>query len=141
MTRKYSLWKITWELFLCRYFLSTGETSFPSFIYCFFFFLMGNGFCKMLFFLHLLIWKYGIFIFRLLMWCMHACLVTSVVFDFLWLHGPQPARLLCPWDSSGKSTGVGCGALLQGIFLTQGSNPGLQFYILFCSLLLIDNKV
>ena len=30
-----------------------------------------------------------------------------------------------PWDSPGKSTGVGCPALLQGIFPTQGSNPGL----------------
>ena len=26
-------------------------------------------------------------------------------------------------DSSGKNTGVGCHALLQGIFSTQGSNP------------------
>ena len=34
-------------------------------------------------------------------------------------------RLLCPWDSPGKNTGVGCHALLQGIFLTQGLNPGL----------------
>ena len=34
-------------------------------------------------------------------------------------------RLLCPWDFPGKSTGVGCHFLLQGIFLTQGSNPGL----------------
>ena len=34
-------------------------------------------------------------------------------------------RLLCPWDSSGKNTGVGCHALLQKIFRTQGSNPGL----------------
>ena len=37
----------------------------------------------------------------------------------------QPARLLCPWDSPGKNTGVGCFALLQGIFPTQGSNPYL----------------
>ena len=37
----------------------------------------------------------------------------------------QPTRLLCPWDSPGKNTGVGCRALLQGIFPTQGSNPGL----------------
>ena len=37
----------------------------------------------------------------------------------------QPTRLLCPWDSPGKNTGVGCHALLQGIFPTQGSNPGL----------------
>ena len=28
-------------------------------------------------------------------------------------------------DSSSKNTGVGCHALLQGIFPTQGSNPGL----------------
>ena len=28
-------------------------------------------------------------------------------------------------DSPGKTTGVGCYSLLQGIFLTQGSNPGL----------------
>ena len=28
-------------------------------------------------------------------------------------------------DSPGKNTGVGCHALLQGIFLTQTSNPGL----------------
>ena len=28
-------------------------------------------------------------------------------------------------DSPGKNTGVGCHALLQGIFPTQGSNPGL----------------
>ena len=34
-------------------------------------------------------------------------------------------RLLCPWNSPGKNTGVGCHALLQGIFATQGSNPGL----------------
>ena len=33
--------------------------------------------------------------------------------------------LPCPWDSPGKNTGVGCCALLQGIFLTQGSNPRL----------------
>ena len=37
-------------------------------------------------------------------------------------HGLQPTRLLCPWYSPGKNTGVGCHFLLQGIFLTQGSN-------------------
>ena len=35
------------------------------------------------------------------------------------------SRLHCPWDFLGKSTGVGCHFLLQGIFLTQGSDPGL----------------
>ena len=34
-------------------------------------------------------------------------------------------RLLCPRDSPGKGTAVGCHALLQGIFLTQGSDPRL----------------
>ena len=29
------------------------------------------------------------------------------------------------WNSPGKNMGVGCHALLQGIFATQGSNPGL----------------
>ena len=40
-------------------------------------------------------------------------------------HGLQPARLLCPWTSPGKNTEVVSHSLLQGIFLTQGSNLGL----------------
>ena len=40
-------------------------------------------------------------------------------------HGLWPVRLLCPWNSPGKNTGVDCYFLLQGIFLTQGLNPGL----------------
>ena len=40
-------------------------------------------------------------------------------------YGLQPARLPHPWDSPGKNPGVGCSALLQGIFPTQGSNPCL----------------
>ena len=44
----------------------------------------------------------------------------------LWSYGLYPARLLCPWDSPGKNTGVGCHALLQGIFLIQESNPCLS---------------
>ena len=40
-------------------------------------------------------------------------------------HGLEPTRLLCPWDSPGKNTGVGFHALLQGIFPTQGLNTGL----------------
>ena len=31
--------------------------------------------------------------------------------------------LLCPWDSPGKNTGVGCHALLHRTFPTHGSNP------------------
>ena len=32
-------------------------------------------------------------------------------------------RLLCPWNSPVKNTGVGSHSLLQEIFLTQGLNP------------------
>ena len=49
----------------------------------------------------------------------------SVVPNSLQLHGLLPARLLCPWNSPGKNTGVGCHFFLQGIFLTQGLNLGL----------------
>ena len=36
----------------------------------------------------------------------------------------QPSRLLCPWDSLGKNTGVGCHFLLQEIFPTRdGIHP------------------
>ena len=40
-------------------------------------------------------------------------------------HGRQPARLLCPWNSPYKNTGVGCHSLLQRIFLTQEWSLGL----------------
>ena len=33
--------------------------------------------------------------------------------------------MVCAWNSPGKNTGVGGHSLLQGIFPTQGSNPGL----------------
>ena len=48
----------------------------------------------------------------------------SQFFATLWTI--LPARLLCPWDSPGKNTGVGCFALLQGIFPMQGLNPHLS---------------
>ena len=49
----------------------------------------------------------------------------SVASDSLTPHGLWPSRLLCPWDCPGKNIGVGCHSLLQGIFPTQGQNPGL----------------
>ena len=45
--------------------------------------------------------------------------------DPVWSVALHVSRLLHPWDSPGKNTGVGCLSLLQGIFPTQGSNPGL----------------
>ena len=37
----------------------------------------------------------------------------------------RPLGLYSPWNSPGQNTGVGSLSLLQGIFPTQGSNPGL----------------
>ena len=47
--------------------------------------------------------------------CEHNCSKA-----LLWPHG-----LYSPWDSPRQNTGVGSCSLLQGIFPTQGSNPGL----------------
>ena len=43
----------------------------------------------------------------------HHCQVASVMSDSVRPHRLQPTRLLCPWDSPGKNTGVGCHFLLQ----------------------------
>ena len=68
--------------------------------------------------------------------CSHS--VISVVSDSanLW-----PTRLFCLWDFLGKSTGMGCHALLSGIFPTPWSNlpllspasPALQADLLLLS--------
>ena len=57
--------------------------------------------------------------------CVCVCGNCLVVSNSLWPHGLKPTRLLYLWNSPGKNTGVGCHSLFQGIFLTQGSNPGL----------------
>ena len=57
-------------------------------------------------------------------WCC-AVLSHSAMSDSLRPHGLWPTRLLCPWDSPGKNTEVGCHALLQGTCPTQGLNTGL----------------
>ena len=49
-----------------------------------------------------------------------ACESCSVMSDSL-----QPHGLYSPWSSRGQNTGVGSLSLLQGIFPTQGLNPGL----------------
>ena len=49
----------------------------------------------------------------------------SVVSDSFRPHGLLPTRLLCPWNSLGKNTGLGRHSLIQEIFPTKGSNPGL----------------
>ena len=52
--------------------------------------------------------------------CFHESESCSVVSNGLGPHG-----LYSPWNSPGQNTGVGSLSLLQGIFPTQGSNPGL----------------
>ena len=82
--------------------------------------------------------------------CVCACMLSCFIHaDSVHCCGLQATRLLCPWNSLGKSTGVVCHALLQGSFLTQGSNTCLlrvcvciHFNILFhCGLSQVLNIV
>ena len=68
--------------------------------------------------------------------CLYLSMFTSIFFflsffqllsrsSCLQCHRLQPIRLLCPWNSPGKNTGVGSHSFLQEVFLTQGSNLGL----------------
>ena len=47
-------------------------------------------------------------------------------------QGVKPSRFLCPWNSPGKNTGMGCHSLLRGIFSPQELNLSL----LHCRLIL-----
>ena len=50
-------------------------------------------------------------------------ILSAHLFSHAWFFVTLwPTRLLCPWDFPGKTTGVGCHFLLQGIFPTQGLN-------------------
>ena len=50
--------------------------------------------------------------------------------DSVWPHGPQPTRLLCPWDSPGKNTGLGCHFLLQCMKMESESEVAQLYMIL-----------
>ena len=63
-----------------------------------------------------------------------ACVIQQLLISSLFHTGEshsvvsnslRPHRLHTPWSSPGQNTGVGSHSLLQGIFPTQGSNPGL----------------
>ena len=56
----------------------------------------------------------------LILFC--CCLVAKLCPTLLQPHELQPTRLFCSWNFPSKNTGVGCYALLQGIFRTQGLN-------------------
>ena len=53
----------------------------------------------------------------------------SVVSNSVQPYGQQPTRLLCPQDSLGKNTGVGCHFLLQhlkAMYIVNQLYPNLQ---------------
>ena len=54
--------------------------------------------------------------------CTCVCSVTSVA-ESLQPHRLQPSRLLCPWDSPGTNTEVGCHGLLHGDLPEPGIEP------------------
>ena len=62
------------------------------------------------------------------------CLVTQSCPTLCHLMDCSPLGSSVHGDSSGKNTGVGCHALLQGIFPIQGSNTGLPYcrQFLYC---------
>ena len=66
--------------------------------------------------------------------CVCVCVSVLLSQSCPTLCNPMSPRLPCPWNSPGKNTGVGCHSQLQGIFPTQGSNPGLLHcrQILYC---------
>ena len=49
--------------------------------------------------------------------------VASFMFNCLPSHELLPYRVLCPWDSPGKNTGMGCHALLQGDLFNPEIKP------------------
>ena len=81
------------------------------------------------------------FIFQALRWCLfktwkfsvlgtvHTQLDIQVVemeHQVIWIYKiSKKEKKRIPWNSPGQNTGVGSRSLLQGIFLTQGPNPGL----------------
>ena len=69
-----------------------------------------------------------------LFWSCFMCLVTQSCPTLCDPLDCSPPGLSVYEDSPGKNTAVGCHALLQGIFLTQGSNPALlsRRRILYC---------
>ena len=59
------------------------------------------------------------------LWCLQAC---SVMSDSLQPHG-LPTRLFRPWDFPGKSAGVDCHFLLQGIFPLRDRTLGSRITV------------
>ena len=52
------------------------------------------------------------------------CVSRSIMSDSLQPHGLESSRLLCPWDSPGKNTGVSSHSLFPGYPPNPGIRPG-----------------
>ena len=62
--------------------------------------------------------------------CVCVCVNVKLLQSCPTLCDPmKPTRLLCSWDSPDKDTGGNCHALLQRLFLTQGSNLPLLWFL------------
>ena len=70
--------------------------------------------------------------------CAVLCLVAQSCLTLCDLMDCSPPGSSVHGDSTGKNTGVGCHALLQGIFPTSGSNPGLPQCIYAIKLYIIS---
>ena len=81
--------------------------------------LLDCGTGRWLFYRHLTMHSFTLF-------CAVLCLVSLSGLTLCNAMDCSPPESPVHGDSPGKNTGVGCYALLQGIFPTQGSKPGLQ---------------
>ena len=117
LSSPFCYWADLWSFVILMFFSSELSLSFSKFL------MISNMFV-------IAHWDYST-ITSLMCVCVCVCVCTraraarSVMSDSLRPHGLQPARFLCPWGYPGKNAEAGCHSLLQGIFLTQESNPGL----------------
>ena len=98
-----------WAFYNSFYTICTRENTATDNLFAFFFF-----------------WR--LFVLCLFAYVMHVYMFSHVRF-FVTPMDCKPARLICPCESPGKNTGVHCHFLLQGIFLAQGSNPCLLWFL------------
>ena len=56
-------------------------------------------------------------------------------------HRQQPTRLLCPWDSPGKNTGVGCHFLLQCMKVKSSHSHMVALFLVFKGISILSSIV
>ena len=123
---------------ICRmknYFYAPCTQQLSFYLYLYFIFLYLNLYCVLEYNLFIRLCQFQVYskviqlcISVCICVCVCVCVSLSVASNFLRPHRLQPARLLCSWNSPGKNTGGSSHSILQGIFQTQGSNPGLLYY-------------